>query len=306
MIDSRTDIVQYYSEWLRNRFDAGYLYVRNPSYPTKVHKIVLDEKHVDAVLFTSKDYSKAIDLIAEIGKRWPVLCQYTITAYGKDIEPNVPSINESIETCIKLSDTLGKDKIMWRYDPVLLTEKYTIERHAATFSYMCDRLSQYVNRCIYSYVTLYEKVKKHMPELNACNDEQKIELAKLFGKIASDHSMTVQTCNCNLDFSAYGVQQSGCITKELLNSVLGLNVKNLKPNGSLGCSFCYPVTNIGEYNTCLNKCRYCYASVDFSKCDENYAKHDPNSPYLIGNGTQYDEIVEMKPNSVKSPVLELF
>lgn len=306
MIDGRTDMIQYYSQWLENRFNEGFLYTRNPAYPTTVQKIILDHEHIDAIVFTSKNYEPGLKLIEKLDKEFPCLYHYTITAYGKDIEPGVPSIMKSGETLFKLSDIVGPEKIFWRYDPVLLTEKYTLDYHKDIFGFLCEILNDRINRCIYSYVNLYEKTKRHMPELEAWTDEKKIEVAKVLGKTATEHGVKVQTCNCNLDLTEYGVGKSGCVTKELFNTILGLNLKDKKPNGTLGCTHCYPIVNIGEYNTCMNKCKYCYASSDFDACEKNYAKHNPNSPYLIGNGTPVDQIVERKPQTALTAELNLF
>jgi len=306
MIDSRTDIVQYYSKWLENRFNEGFLYVRNPAFPSKVQKIILDHEHIDAILFTSKNYKPAMDFIKKIDKEYPCLYHYTITGYDKDIEPGVPDTGNAMYNCKELSELVGKEKVFWRYDPIFLTDKYNIYWHESMFLYMVTWLHEYVNRCIYSYVNIYDKVKKHMPELEPWDDNKKIKVAKELGAVAKFWNFPVQVCNCNLDLTEYGIGKSGCVTKEILSNVLGLNLKDLKPNGTLGCGFCYPVVNIGEYNTCLNKCKYCYASSDFDACEKNYSKHDPYSPYLIGNGNQFDEITEREAQSVKTDELKLF
>lgn len=306
MIDGRTDIIQYYSLWLENRFKEGFLYVRNPAYPTKVQKIILDNEHIDAIMFTSKNFEPALELIKKLDKQFPCLYHYTITGYAKDIEPGVPTLGNRINTCQKLSEIVGSDKVFWRYDPVFLDSKHNLDFHASFFELIAQNLTGYVNRCIYSYVNLYDKVKRHMPELENWTDERKIEVAKVLGRIAKENKVPIQTCNCNLDLTQYGVGKSGCITKEIINTVLDLNVKDLKPNGALGCGHCYPVVNIGEYNTCLNKCKYCYASSDFEACQKNFEKHNQNSPYLIGNGSQFDEIYERESQSVKTNELNLF
>lgn len=306
MIDGRTDILQYYTKWIENRFNEGFLYIRNPAYPTKVHKFFLDHEHIEAITCTSKDYRPALDFIKKINSEYPCIYNYTITAYGKDIEPGVPSIDESIDTCLELSSIVGPNKVFWRYDPVLLTDKYDLTMHADVFEHIAERLNGKINRCIYSYVKLYEKTKRHMPELKLWTDEMKVNVAKILGNIAKKYNMIVQTCACELDLTEYGVSKSGCLTKEIIKDTLGLVVKDKNPNGSLGCGFCYPIVNIGEYNTCLNKCKYCYASSDFDACERNFAKHNQNSPYLIGNGTHYDEIVEYKNYSVISNELNLW
>lgn len=306
MIDGRTDILQYYSQWLENRFNEGFLYTRNPAYPTTVQKIILDHEHIDAIMFTSKNFEPGLKLIEKLNKEYPCLYHYTITNYGKDIEPGVPYLEDSVLTLRKLSNLVGKDKVFWRYDPVFLNDKFNLNWHNFNFYELCNYFSGYVNRCIYSYVNLYEKTKRHMPELEPWTDEKRIEVAKVLGEVAKMAEITIQTCNCKMDLTEYGVGKSGCITKEIINNVLNLNVKDLKPNGSLGCGFCYPVANIGEYNTCMNKCKYCYASSDFEVCEKNYAKHNPDSPYLIGSGTPMDNIVERKSDTTLSKELNLF
>ena len=148
----RTDTVQYYSEWLLNRFREGYVLSRNPLFPEIVNRIELNPETLDVVVFCSKDYSPILPRLHEISDRFNCYYHYTITAYGTDIEPRVPSIEDSIRTLKALAAQMGPEKIAWRYDPVLLTEKYTIERHLETFDRMARELTPYVDRCIFSFV----------------------------------------------------------------------------------------------------------------------------------------------------------
>ena len=140
----RTDTVQYYSEWLLNRFREGYVLSRNPLFPEVVNRIELSPETLDVVVFCSKDYSPILPRLHEISDRFNCYYHYTITAYGTDIEPRVPSIEDSIRTLKALAAQVGSEKIAWRYDPVLLTEKYTIERHLETFDRMARELAPYV------------------------------------------------------------------------------------------------------------------------------------------------------------------
>ena len=168
---SRTDTVQYYSEWLLKRFKEGFVYSRNPLFLNKVTKYELNPEVVDCVIFCSKNYEPILERLHEITDRFNTYFYYTITAYGKDIEPNVPSIEDSIETLIKLSEIVGAKRIAWRYDPILLTEKYTKNRHYETFDYMSEKLSPYIDRCIFSFVEMYKKLKTNMPEIIDCQKE---------------------------------------------------------------------------------------------------------------------------------------
>ena len=130
---ARTDTVQYYTDWLLRRFAEGYVLSRNPLFPNKVTRYELTPEKVDCVVFCSKNYAPILPRLHEITERFPTYFYYTITAYGKDVEPGVPSIEQSMETLVALSRQVGKGRVAWRYDPVLLTHKYTIKRHMETF-----------------------------------------------------------------------------------------------------------------------------------------------------------------------------
>lgn len=201
---SRTDTVQYYSDWLLKRFEEGFVYSRNPMFQNKVTKYELDPKILDCVIFCSKNYKPILDRLTEITDKFNTYFYYTITAYGKDVEPNVPSIDESIETLIKLSEIVGKQRIAWRYDPILLTKKYTKQVHYETFDYMSERLSPYIDRCIFSIVEMYKKLKINMPEIITLTEFDKNEISKNIGIIAQKYNMTIQTCATIGDYEQYG------------------------------------------------------------------------------------------------------
>lgn len=144
----RTDTVQYYTEWLLRRFAEGYVMSRNPLFPNKVSRYELTPDKVDCVVFCSKNYKPILPRLREITDKFNTYFHYTITAYGKEIEPGVPSIDESMETLICLSKLVGAKRVAWCYDPVLLTKEYTIPRHLDTFEYMAKKLAPHIERCI--------------------------------------------------------------------------------------------------------------------------------------------------------------
>lgn len=302
----RTDTVNYYSDWLLNRFKEGFVYSRNPFYPSQVYKYILSPDIVDCVIFCSKNYKPILNRFHEISDRFNVFCFYTITAYDKDIEPNVPSIDESIETLIKLSKIIGKEKISWRYDPVLLTTTYTIDRHLQTFEYMAKELSPYVSFCIFSFVEMYKKLSKNMPEIIPFTQEDKIQILKNFGEISRKYNLKIQTCADQEDYTAYGISHSGCITTEVLSNALGIKFKKMPHNGNRRNCKCMPSRDIGAYNTCPNGCKYCYANSDPEIAKKILPKHDPASPILIGNITPNDIIIESKQESFILPQQTLF
>ena len=288
----RTDTINYYCSWLLNRFEEGYAYSRNPLFPNHVTKYILNPSVVDCVVFCSKNYRPILSDIHRITDRFNVFCYYTITAYGADIEPNVPGIEQSIDTLVELSAKVGRKHVAWRYDPVLLTEKYTIDYHMKMFDYMASRLAPYIGFCVFSFVEMYKRLAYNMPELLLLTDEDKERIAEGMGAIAQKYGLHLQTCGTSGDFRRYGISLSGCMTTTNLGNALDCQFKNMAHKGTrIGCS-CMPTRDIGAYNTCLNGCRYCYANKNPELAEENYKLHDPTSPLLIGHIKPTDIIKE--------------
>jgi len=299
-IDFRTDIPAFYSEWLMNRFKEGYVYFRNPAYTKTIHKIILDRQHIEGIMWCSKDYLPILPELYKITDKFPSIFHYTITGYGKDIEPNVPNLEQSIYTFKELSERYGKDKVIWRYDPIFFTKEWTYNRHIQNFQYINKQLCRHAGRVVLNFVSLYEKVKRHMPDLKEVSYNDKANLIHDFVNISS---IPIQTCGNGLQFKDLeGVEVTGCIDEHALN-LMGIYPKPKGKPTEWGC-LCYPNTCIGEYNTCLHKCRYCYASADFDKCDENFKKHDPRSPLLIGWPEGDEKIIEMKPKLLNTQQLK--
>lgn len=286
----RTDTVQYYSDWLLRRFAEGYVLSRNPLFPDKVTRYELTPDKVDCVVFCSKNYKPILPRLREITDRFPAYFYYTITAYGKDVEPGVPSIEESIETLKELSALVGKERVAWRYDPVLLTREYTIRRHLDTFPWMARELAPYIDRCIFSFVEMYKKLETNMPEIIPMSETERDALARGLGAAAAKLGMVIQTCGTNGDYTRYGIQASGCITLSILGKANHIEFRNLKHKGMREGCHCMESRDIGAYDTCLNGCKYCYANKNPRKAFENYEYHDPASPLLLGH-LQPDDIV---------------
>lgn len=286
----RTDTVQYYSEWLLNRFKEGFVFSRNPFYPAKVTRYELAPDKVDCVVFCSKNYEPILERLHEITDKFNTYFFYTITAYNKDIEPRVPSIEKSIDTLLKLENIVGKNRIAWRYDPVLLTEKYTIDYHLKTFESMTSQLSEHIDRCIFSFVEMYKKLSVNMPELKPITENEKIILAKCLGEIAQKYNIHLQTCAANGDYTNFGIYPSGCMTSDILEKSNNIKFKKIKHNGNRKHCNCIEARDIGAYNTCPNGCKYCYANATHKKAVENFKLHNPNSPILFGKIKETDII----------------
>lgn len=154
-----------YSDWLFKRFEEGYALFRDSLFPNSVTRYELTPDKIDCLIFGSKNYTPVIDRISKITSRFSTYFYYTITAYGKDIEPGTSGIDESLDTLLKLSKIIRVQCITWRYDPILLTKDYTIRMHFETFEYIAERLAEYIDCCIFSFVEMYKKHKTNLPEL---------------------------------------------------------------------------------------------------------------------------------------------
>ena len=296
----RTDTVQYYTKWLLRRFEEGYVYSRNPLFPNKVTRYELTPDKVDCVIFCSKNYDPILDDLPGLIERFPTYFYYTITAYGKDIEPGVPSIEESIKTLKKLSAIVGKERLAWRYDPVLLTKNYTIQTHLETFEGMAKELTPFTSRCIFSFVEMYKKLKTNLPELIPLTEEDQNALAKGMGEIAAEYGLYLQTCGTNGDYSQYGIHPSGCMTLEMLGNANHIQFRDLKHKGMRQGCHCMESRDIGAYDTCLNGCRYCYANKTPEKAQENYRYHNPEAPLLLGSLKETDVLQQGSQNTFRT------
>ena len=293
-VGERTDIVNYYTPWLLNRLSEEYAYSRNPFARENVYKLSLRPEDVDCLLFCSKNYQPILKHIAGIDEKYNILCNYTITAYGKDIEPKVPSINQSIKTLKRLSDIVGSNKILWRYDPILLTEKYTVEKHLETFEYMAEMISPLVFRCIFSFVDMYKKVEENMPEIIPLTLDDKERLLKGIGEISKKYNLYTQSCATNESYEQYNIHAAGCTTREILEQAHNVVYKNVKGTGIRENCHCIPSRDIGTYNSCLSECKYCYANRK-PEIPKNVIKlHDEKSPLLLGQLKENDRLIGTK------------
>lgn len=290
-ISGRTDIVAFYSSWLKNRFKEGYVDVRNPFYRKNISRIYF--KDVDGIVFCTKNPMPLLDIVKDI--KIPSIYHITLTSYKKDIEPNVPPKGKIIEAIKKLSKIVGKDKIWVRYDPVFINDVYTLDYHIKNFNRMCELLDGYTNKIIISFLDIYQNVRYNMsylrPKELTEDDYKKIGVS--FSTSAKKHNMTVQTCAEKRNLSEYGFIVSDCVNKEIARELTGKNKFKTSTLRKGKCS-CVEMADIGEYNTCMHLCKYCYANYDEIKVKDNIKLHDPKSSLLIGYIDKNDVIKERK------------
>jgi len=287
----RTDIPAYYSEWLLNRLHAGFVLTRNPMNHAQVRKVVLSPDVVDCIVFWTKDPLNMLDKLDTIDKMgYRYYFQFTVTPYDKSIEKGLRDKEEIVKTFCALSDRIGKDKVLWRYDPIIINDMFGADYHREQFSRLCSKLCRYTKQCIISFVDLYSKLKTNI--LCEISMDEMIEVGKMISSVAKDFGVSVKAC-CESPFLfKYGIGQASCIDKALIEGICGhsLNIKKDK-NQRKSCG-CYESVDIGAYNTCRNGCVYCYANYSDISVNKNSKRHNPQGELLIGQVGDNDRITE--------------
>ena len=289
----RTDIPAYYSKWFMNRIREGYVLVRNPYFENQVTRYRLDPEVVDVLAFCSKNPKPMLEHLSEL-ERFHMFWFVTITPYDEDIEPNVPPKEDVMDSFKVISDTLGASSVSWRYDPIFINDKYSVEYHIKAFEDMASYLKGYTNQVVISFIDLYAKTIKNFPEAREVNAEERIQIGKAFAEIGKRHCMVVRSCVEGTYLAPYGIDISGCMTKEILERAVGSELVIPKTRNQRQDCNCVLGHDIGAYNTCGHMCKYCYANYDEGIVRQNMKKHDPDSPFLIGQSMPGDEIHEAK------------
>lgn len=294
-VSRRTDIPAFYSQWFINRVKQGFVYVRNPFNFHMVSKIPINPDIIDIIVFWSK-YPKPLIKKLKYLKDYKYYFLYTITGYGPKIEKYVPPLEETIDVFRNLSFLIGKEKVVWRYDPILFTDFIDLDYHINNFRNIAEKLSGFTTKCIISFVTYYKKTKKNMKDVKYIIPDKslKLELIKEISKIGKLYNLKIETCSEEQDFNEFGITHGSCINRELVEKITGKKINAKKDRYQRSACGCIESVDIGAYNTCLYNCLYCYANFDRKRVLDNYSLHDVNSPLLYGKISGNDKIYERR------------
>ena len=307
-VSRRTDIPNYYSEWFLNRIKQGYVYVRNPMNAHQISKIILSPEVIDCIVFWTKNPEPMLPRLDELD-HYKYYFQFTLTGYGSDIECNVPHKKKvMIPIFQKLSHKIGKEKVIWRYDPIIFNDKYSVEYHLKAYEQIAKELQGYTSKCVISFVDLYAKNKKQMKTLNPffLTENELASFAKEMAFIARNYHIKVATCAETVDLSSCGIEHNCCIDKELIEKIIECNIQANKDKNQRKECGCIESVEIGTYNTCKNGCQYCYANDNPKSVSNNCNLYDVNSPLLCGKIAENDKITERKLKSLKEKQLTIW
>ncbi|MBR1759567.1 MAG: DUF1848 domain-containing protein [Schwartzia sp.] len=292
----RTDIPAFFPRWFMARLREGFVLSRNPMNLRQVSRVSLSPETIDCIVFWTKNPAPLLPFLDEIGARFPFYFQFTLNAYGPDAEPWVPPLAERLATLRLLSGAVGRERIVWRYDPVFLSPVYDAKWHTARFGDLAREIAPFASGCVFSFLDFYPKIGKRLRALNArvCDEAEMRGLGERFSAAGKQYGLSLSTCAEAVDLSAFGIRHGCCIDPERIEKLTGRPVRAAKDRNQRPECGCAASVDIGAYNTCRHGCRYCYANFSPESTAARIARHDENSPLLVGGLEPGDRVTKRK------------
>jgi hypothetical protein len=289
----RTDIPAFYSEWFINRVKAGYCAVPNPFNVKQVGYVSLRPEEVEAIVFWTRNPAPLMARLAELDERgFDYYFLFTLVNNPREIDPHSPSLEKAVAVFQELADRIGPERVIWRYDPILLSSITPIAYHIDNFSTLAEKLAGYTRRSFISFVDDYRKSSNRMEKIRQSGVDiqpsRGVGLAEVeplvseLVRIAGFYDIELLSCAEKLDLSTLGVAHGKCIDDDLIQRLFTVKVSGRKdPSQRKECG-CVMSRDIGMYDSCLFGCCYCYATRNFELARQNHRAHDPTSPSLLG------------------------
>jgi hypothetical protein len=252
--------------------------VKNPYNPNQIKRISLSPQDVDGIVLWTKNATPMLPKLTALSA-YNYYFQHTLTAYHSDIECGLQNDkNIIISTFKEISAKIGAERMVWRYDPIVISPRYCSEYHIFAFEKLCKHLSGYTEKCVISFVIPYKSIAGNLAEFGNIipNLQEKIELVKCLLEISNTYKIELCAC-CEIpEIYELGVSSIACIDGNLLGMKNAAKDKNQRP----GCN-CAASVDIGAYNSCPNGCRYCYANHNETLVQSNFIRHNPMAEFLV-------------------------
>jgi DNA repair photolyase len=221
--------------------------------------------------------------------------QYTLNPYDTIFEPNVPSLHERIETMVELAARIGPERVVWRYDPVILSNVTPVVWHLEQADRIAGLLKGATGRLVFSFCDFYGKGRGRLnkaligsgtllADITAPEHRESLDrVAHGLKEIADRHNLQIFTCSEVVDLAPLGIRHGACVDGTLIRDLFGVNASTRKDKNQRAACNCVESVDMGVYNSCPFRCAYCYANFNEGGIERNRRKHDPDSPLLIGN-----------------------
>jgi len=286
----RTDIPAYYGEWLLNRLKAGWCRVPNPFNRKQVAEISLASDDVDAFVLWTRDprpFGDGFDYLDDRGD--PYLVLFTLTGYGPPLEPHAPPPESALTAFRDLAQRIGPDRVIWRYDPIVVGPGLTIDDHQRRFAALARRLESSTRMVKTSFLDLYRKTQRRLATIpngeafiaDPAHHPRAEELVRSIAEIATNHGMRLEICAETHDFSHLGAPPGRCVDGALLSRLFGISVPRGADPGQRSACRCTPSRDIGVPGTCAAGCVYCYATASHPAALRRLEAHDSTGPAMV-------------------------
>ena len=266
----RTDIPAFYSQWFMDCIHRGSCTVKNPYNPNQIREISLLPENVEAIVFWTRYPAPLLHYLDELDDRgYHYIFLFTITGYPQWLEAHAPELSQSIKIFKTLSDKIGAQKVIWRYDPIVFSRVLNFDFHINNFRAIASELHHYTQRVIVSimepYSSVIKRITKHLIDRNIVfnpfadyNAEQMEQFFSSLSSIAHERGMHMQSCCSKL--SLYGISNGACIDQQLLSNIFNIQLHIPRDAHQRKNCLCTKSIDIGAYNSCRFGCMYCYAS----------------------------------------------
>jgi DNA repair photolyase len=262
----RTDVPLFFSEWFIQQLKKGRTEIANPYNPQQVRTVSLNPERVDAFVFWTRNpqpFVKALDLIDELNI--PYYFLVTINQYPDFLEPHSTDLISLISTLQILKSRIGKSRIIWRYDPIIISAETPVSFHRENFSRLIEMIAPISTKVVVSLIQMYSKVKKRFEEIGflpydiGAEKDKFEELLLFLSNTTREHQMNIQGCAQEMTGTGTRIKSGKCIDDDLMNSIFNTEISYQKDRGQRPGCFCHKSIDIGQYGTCRLNCLYCYA-----------------------------------------------
>ncbi|MDL2279280.1 DUF1848 domain-containing protein [Desulfovibrio sp. OttesenSCG-928-G11] len=299
----RTDIPAFYSNWLLRRLEEGRVLVPNPWNARQIASVNLDPNNVDCLVFWTKNPEPMLDKLDrldELGYRY--YFSFTLTAYGRDIEKRLPPKAALLDCFRRLADRLGPARVDWRFDPIMVQGRYSIQWHLDRFGELCAALSGHTTRCIINFIKSYRHIASRVTLMD---DEAIRATAHALAPVAAAHGIPLYNCTEKWDLRDQGIGFAACIDRGKIEALTGWPLAGKKDPGQPAICNCLESIDIGVYGSCPHGCLYCYATHSEEAARRSFLAHDPDSPMLKGRPTGLEKISDRTRPSLRDLQLRL-
>lgn len=273
----RTDIPAFFAEEFYNDLKCGYTNVMNP-YNRKIIKVDLRRESVNLIVFWTKNVFPLLPFLSAVEDLgYPFFFHYTVNNYPEFVEPGIPELSMTIRNMRILSERIGRKKIVWRYDPIFVTDKTDLEFHLYNFSLIAENIHKFVGGIKISFYDEYPKVKKRIDKKSRGkfnvldypyeNSIERIRIHEFLRKIkliSDKYRLPISSCSekHGEELSKASIYPGACIDKYYIKELFDIENENSKDKGQRKLCNCIKSVDIGKYDTCKNGCIYCYATND--------------------------------------------